>query len=150
MPAITYGYLPVVTKALAAATDKVNFTTTIATQGLYTQGGTPVVTDFVEYQTDMGDGATVTGVSVRMNYTGTPGTKSTISIFAVDSETGTITSLVTPLLDTGTGSHEVSVPLTLPTRLTSKQVLKVLVGGMTAGSGGMTVSGVEVSFTPGP
>lgn len=149
MPAITYGYLPVVTRVLAAATDKVNFATTIATQGLYTQGGTPLVTDFVEYQTDPGDGATVTGVSVRINYAAsTPSTKSTISVFSVDSETGTITALNTPLLDTGTASHEVSVPLTVPTKLTSKQSLKVFVSGQTGGT--MTLSGCEVSFVPGP
>src|SRR5581483_89703 len=99
MPAIGYGYLPVSVAALELM-DKTNFTTTIANQGLYTQGGTPVVTDFCLFSTDkLPSGSTVTGVSCRMNYTGTPGTKSTISVFKIDSLSGTITSLrATPLL----------------------------------------------------
>ena len=150
MPAIGYGYLPILTAALALV-DKTNFTTTIANQGLYTQGGTPVVTDFCQFISDkLPSGATVTGVSCRMNYTGTPGTKSTISVFAVDAVSGTITSLVTPLLDTGTGNHDVSVPLTAPVKLSDTQRLVVFVGGMTAGSGGMTCSGALCSYVGGP
>jgi hypothetical protein len=146
MPAIGYGYLSIYTAALALM-DKVNFSTTIANQGLYTQGGTPVVTDFVAFTSDkLPKDATITGVSCRMNYTGTPGTKSTISVFKIDAISGTITSLVTPLLDTGTGSHDVSVPLTAPVKLADSERLVVFVGGMTGGSGGMTVSGALVSY----
>lgn len=148
MPAITYGYLPVVTRALTVA-DKTNFTTTIATQGAYTQSATPVVTNFVMYETSPGDNATVTGVSVRCT-TVTPGVKPTISVFSLDSLTGTITSLVTPLLDTAAvGDHEISVPLTLPVKFSTSQKLIVFVGGQDT-TAGLLVKGVLMSFVPGP
>lgn len=145
MPVITLGYCPISTRALAAV-DHTNFTTTIANQGLYTQGGTPVVTDFVLYSGELPENATISGVSCRINYTGTPGTKSTISCFAVDMVSGTITAIQAALLDTGTGNHDVSVTFTTPVVLTATQRLLVFVGGMTGGSGGMTCSGVVASY----
>ncbi len=147
MPAISTGYLPVVTAPLMVA-DKVNFATTIADQGLYTQGGTPLVTDFLLFTSTLPRAATVTGVSCKMTYGGSPSTKSTVSVFAVDTVTGTITALNVALLDTGTTSHDMSVPLTVPYKLSDKQRLHVFVGGQTGGT--MTVSGALVSYEEGP
>jgi hypothetical protein len=55
---------------------------------------------------------------------------------------------VTPLLDTGSGSHEISVPLTAPAKLSANQKLVVFVGGQGAGTGTTTVAGVLVSYFP--
>ncbi len=149
MPAISLGYLPVLTKALCVE-DATNFTTTIATQGLYTQGGTPAVTNFVAFSREFDANDTITGVSARVNYDGTPGTKSTISCFRINARTGTITALAVALLDTGTGDHEISLPMTVPVKLTGEDKIVVFVGGMTGGSGGMTCSGCLASYVKGP
>ena len=140
--------MPVVTKA-ATPISATGFTTTIASQGVFTQGASHVVTDFVLYDVGGLEGATVTGVSVRCT-TVTPGTKPTISVFAVDSQSGAVTSLVAPLLDTAAvGDHEISVPLTAPTKLTSTQKLFVYVGGQDT-TAGLAVKGVLASYVPGP
>ncbi len=71
-----------------------------------------------------------------------------MSVFKVNTVTGTITSLVTPLLDTGTTVHDLAVPLTTPVKLSDVERLMVFVGGQTGGT--MTCSGALVSYEEGP
>lgn len=91
--------------AARAVLDKVNFTSVVASQGAWVQGGTPLVTDFVAFEFQLppdnayypGHFPAVGAITVNVKgvggHAGVPGGKPTLTAFLIDLPTGTITSL---------------------------------------------------------